>query len=398
MSRFCPNCGNEVADDARFCAGCGKPVSDGEPVQQRAEGGASRPSSVGFTPEPRATQQPSGPASPDLPPAPQPGPPPIDVPQPPQQPGGSRRWLKLAGGGCALVAGLGLLLVFVLVLAATCGGGGDSGGAGNGGASPSGDVVPNRATGTVTNANGEPIEGAEINLYGLSTVAGEDILDTTRSAADGTYSLEVPDGELQLYADYTFPYGGQQWTDYSLFPVGGPDSTTVFDGAEGVVQDYELRISGLEPGGDPNDDFAYYGGYIHVNYSEENSGTTPQDAAFTFVLTPTGPLADGSEGETITVERSYAQLSGGDDDDTLDTSSVLYDIPVGTYTMSGELALPDGTTFPLEIELFGNRSEQLEIVFEPLAGSADMIQVTTYAPGASEGQEDTQVMPWEQQY
>lgn len=415
MSRFCPDCGTEIAAGMRFCSKCGQAVAEKAPGQPEGYGVSSPNDATGqgsFTDR-------SG--TPDLPPAPQAGSPPGNIPPPPAQDtsgSGRRKWMVLGGGGCALVLGLGLLLILVLFLAAMCSSGGasdDSGGSdtvsavnsqyenseeGESSPTPSVDLEPGLAQGTVTTSAGEPLEGAKLYLTGLSTEAGSQVQANAETDSDGFYSIEVPDGEFEMSASYPIEdYEGQTWTNWELYPLDGEPMFSPFDGEDGLVRDFEWRLSGPIAGEDPDDAFSYYGAYIQLNYQEENTGATPQDTRFTFVLTPTVPLADGSEGGEITYERTFAQLGGYDDDSTLDTGGTLYDIPLGKYTLSGSIALPDGSEYPLQFdENFTDATESLEIVFEPDATSsrADLVQVNVYAEGSSAGQEDTYVEPWNQ--
>lgn len=169
--------------------------------------------------------------------------------------------------------------------------------------------------GTVVNAGGQPVPGAEVwadnTLYYNSNVLGT-------TDAQGRYSISLPrdsPGTWRAGGKLHKQYNGQ-WYDVSL----EVNDESAFAADAGAVRNFTLKISGERPGG------GYYGGVIwpDANYSDGDF----EMGQVELTLTPDGPLLDGSSGEVL--KR------------TLDGSSVA-NVPLGKYTVAARY-VPAGST------------------------------------------------------
>lgn len=201
------------------------------------------------------------------------------------------------------------------------------------------DVTPGRVVGTVVDPQGNPMEGVEVAVGGLGAADGN-LGGQTQTDANGEYSMDVPEGSFTAYGDVKRTFEGKGYT-FDLHPVS--EQTGPFKGEEGARRDFQWKLSGLRPDKDPSKESSYYGAAVDLNLMEMDAvDAPPDDAVARFTLTPAGPLVDGSEGEILTFERTIGGMQGRGGGG-LDSASLLYDIPLGTYTMRGELNGPDGT-------------------------------------------------------
>ncbi len=320
---YCPNCVTQAAEGAAFCAGCGQALGQTQPTQAASTTPAHPP------PAPRKRSKRAG----------------------------------IIGGiiGLLLLGCLGLLALGALLGPDdTNGETGDHGdhGATNGtangstglnadqGKAASTKAEPGVVSGKITDSAGKPIEGAEVRILG-TTSAGEDVSYYPKSGADGTYSTRVADGVYSIDASLTRDYSGRSF-EFTLHPTDNTDNE--FDSQGGIARDFVWKLSGFEPGGLKENYFSYYGGNIQMSYRTPDDAQFygipyPEESVATFTLTPTGPLADGSQGKPIKFERTAADLDRSDG--AIDDTSNLYDIPLGPYTLTGTLKTPDGTSVPL---------------------------------------------------
>lgn len=268
-------------------------------------------------------------------------------------------------------AAIGALLVAV-VLAACDGGSGTRAdpldGPGRGG-STSGPVIPRSGTpepgiakGRVTDEQGDPIAGAQLELTGYTGGSnGHD--DGLVTNADGEYRVEVPDGSYEIFGTAPLTFEGATYV-MNLRPADGDCSPG--RGADGIVKDMVLALSGplmCFDNLDPTLPESFVGATINLNHLSPR--TLPADASATFTLEPVGALADGSTGRVLTFTRTAAGLESSFG--APGTTADLPDIPLGRYRISGVAVLPDGSqqTLRFRPDDWGTPTETLEVGFEP---------------------------------
>lgn len=175
------------------------------------------------------------------------------------------------------------------------------------------------ATGKVTDASGKPISGARILLD--NTVFYDSYIHGT-TKEDGTYSIKVQEGAWRTFAYVDKLYNGKTYT-MELFP----DATDAF-AEEGAERNFVWKLEGKMPWEAEN----YYGGTLTLSKDLDFSGELED---IELVLTPSGPLIDGSTGEALT-------LRYGDSKWKLDYE--IMDIPIGRYIVTATLKNADGDT------------------------------------------------------
>ncbi len=229
-----------------------------------------------------------------------------------------------------------------------------------------------QVSGTVTDPRGQPLEGAEIEVSGTS-LAGERVRFTARSDASGRYALPVARGVYKINATLTTHYQGKRWR-LRLHPCDG-DNEMVSAGSAPVVKDFQWRLTGPIPGGDPTLADSYYGGSLWVRCSGEDDhireailAAGPEHFVCTFTFTPVGPRIDGGPGEVLTMARTVEALWSTETNVDLEATPYLHDIPLGQYTLTASLmssGLP-GRTAPVPISVDGGEWRDTgDISFEP---------------------------------
>lgn len=228
-------------------------------------------------------------------------------------------------------------------------------------------------SGTITNSQGQPLEGAEIEVSGVS-LAGERVRYTAKSDATGKYSLLVARGVYTIRAIVTRNYDGKRW-QLRLHPCD-EDNSMASAGSSPTIKDFQWRLTGLIPGGDPTFAGSYYGGSIWIRCSSSNeneqlervirSGGSEQFVC-TFTLTPTAPLIDGSPGTVLTMTRTVKALWSTEHNVELENSPYLYDIPLGRYTLTACLTFPGrlGRTAPVKLYDDQGWRDTVDVSFEP---------------------------------
>ncbi len=192
--------------------------------------------------------------------------------------------------------------------------------------------------------------------------------------ANGTYALRTMDTfrhakpvnatVVGVQASTTIAYHGYTYV-VDLFPLDGLCGTTSKGGfrgnsGTGVVRDFVVKLSGLKPcfkadaGQETSDrdtaSGSFYGGSIVVDLTERNgtgyfsdiADSAPKGSIITLILTPSGPLLDGSTGHTITRRMRIAPGR------TTYTYKLL-SIPTVFYTAAAKLTEPGGTARPLRL-------------------------------------------------
>lgn len=219
------------------------------------------------------------------------------------------------------------------------------------------DKTPGVVNGRAVDFAGNPLVDAEIMILGTTFAGGEDVSFYPRTGADGTYSMEVPDGNYSVSATWATTFDGRRYT-LDLLPGDGKRGRS-YPSKEGITQNFTLKISGLRPDGEtrPEEGYSYYGGQAEFTvediYSESfqtNHFATefPEGVTVKVTMTPDGALLDGSQGQPVTFEEKL--------DSKYDASFKGIDIPLGNYTVTGEAVKPSGETRALQVTLVGPAS------------------------------------------
>jgi hypothetical protein len=222
---------------------------------------------------------------------------------------------------------------------------------------------PNAIVGRVTTETGQPVAGASLRIVGYTGGAGlgRDI-ETVTSEADGTYRYEVPKGLYEVLGDGPLTFDGQTYL-FHLDPADG--SCEQAESADGIAKDFVLRLQGFMQcldGADPNGYLYYHGATVQA--FSRLSAAGPDDVV-EYVLEPSGPLADGRAGETLTMQRTVAAHSNTFG--PLESTSYLHDIPLGRYELSASLLAADGSRSPLLVSSTDDPtpSNSVQIAFAP---------------------------------
>jgi hypothetical protein len=193
--------------------------------------------------------------------------------------------------------------------------------------------------GRVTKEQGAPIAGAQLRIVGYTGGAslGREI-ETVVSGADGSYRYKVPVGLYEVLGQATIPFDGQSYL-FDLEPADGECGQQM--SASGIVKDFLLKLTGLVPCRNdslPDNYTSYHGAAIQL--FNRLAGSPSGETVVEYTLQATGSLADGSPGKTLTMKRTIAALrtSAG----PIDSTWILYDIPLAKYRVSAALIAPGG--------------------------------------------------------
>ncbi|MBB6096829.1 hypothetical protein HNR42_000241 [Deinobacterium chartae] len=170
-----------------------------------------------------------------------------------------------------------------------------------------------QVSGTVVDARGKPIAGAEVWVQPALTTG----LIRTRTDAKGRYSAQVLS---------TLPYTVKAWYEVNFegqrycLRLGMPKPTDfdAFTPDRPVVRNFRAQSSGVI------EDLKRHDGYFGAEVRLMSGGEgVPYDSELILTFEPQGPLADGSRGKTLT--RRVRLAEGG----------MVYDLPLGRYEVSG---------------------------------------------------------------
>jgi hypothetical protein len=194
-------------------------------------------------------------------------------------------------------------------------------------------------TGTVTDTKGQPIQGAEI-VIDNTLIYNSNLL--TNSDANGKYKVKLS-GAFTWVATATMNknYNGKTYK-YDLHPEKDEAFTS-----DGGVRNFNWKISGAKPGST-----GYYGAMIQLQ-SAFGSAIMAEDVDF--ILTPSGPLIDGSTGQPLTLKSGAPRT---------ENYYKLADIPLGRYTMKAKYS---GQYLKLLNTITNEKGTELVINFEPQA-------------------------------
>jgi hypothetical protein len=238
-------------------------------------------------------------------------------------------------------------------------------------------AAPFTVVGRAVNGAGKPLSGVEISIYG-TTIAGANTSFSALTGADGRFRQRVPDGIYGVGASLKRLYNNKEYL-FQLHPRDGLVGKR-HDAAKGIVKEFVWKISGLKPGETPGEEGShtegrkYYGGVVHVTAGEEEpfAGSTIEA-----ILTPRGPLIDGSAGQPRVFRKAIAAGERGY------FSWHLNNVPIGLYSMRVRLLSPSGER-PLglkaPIPFDAPFAPSINLDFKPTFGVPDMMQVAIEAP------------------
>lgn len=232
------------------------------------------------------------------------------------------------------------------------------------GATAAGQITPgepNVITGRVSTELGAPIANAAMRIVGYTGGAGlGQAFGTVETDDAGMYRADVTAGYYEVLGQGPLLFDGQAYL-FDLEPTDGSCEQALSDA--GIVKDFVLSLTGLKgcmPGIDPDSYASYHGAAIQLFDRTSGHGS---GAVVVYTLTPIGSLADGSEGKTLDLVRTVANLqqSAG----PIGESWMLHDIPLARYQLTAAMWEPDGTPVPLLVstDVDTTPSAEVEVSF-----------------------------------
>ncbi|GAB1406205.1 hypothetical protein MASR1M8_01240 [Thermomonas brevis] len=189
--------------------------------------------------------------------------------------------------------------------------------AGNGATAPT-KPQAGHIVGRVLDTRGQPLAGADILVENALLYAR--YLRGT-SGADGRFRVPVATGAWRVQASIVREYHGRSYT-LEL----EPSSTDTFGGEGGVV-DFTWKLQGRSPG---SGGYGYHGGFVQLSTALDYHGDLSD---VELVFTPSGPLIDGSSGETLRLRMH---------DHYWVQTFQIEDIPIGRYIVTATRKDADG--------------------------------------------------------
>ena len=206
---------------------------------------------------------------------------------------------------------------------------------------------PGIVQGTVLDRSGRPMPGVSVSAWFAipsQYLHTADVLKATTDAR-GHYAINVKETVAlgHVAANRTVEYLGKRCPlpFRRLDAGGGPRDSDVINREAGDIVNFTPALSGLrESDADPDNWASYFGNALTVdNDSRTNFHSLPAGSRLRLVLTPRGPLLDGSAGRVLVR------------DTALNNTSVNFswsDIPIGAYLASATLVLPGGGVQPVQ--------------------------------------------------
>lgn len=158
--------------------------------------------------------------------------------------------------------------------------------------------------GRVRQADGTPLAGVSV-LVDNSIFFNSHL--STKTDAQGYYTLTVPTGSWYAFAQLQKTYHGRRYTFYLH-----PENSASF-GGEGGIRDFTWRLTGERPAPLTG----YYGGLVTI---DNFPGVYLESGDIVFRFTPQGARVDGSAGEPLTLRAEDGHQ--------------ITDIPIGRYTVT----------------------------------------------------------------
>ena len=211
----------------------------------------------------------------------------------------------------------------------------------------------NTIKGTIYDAQGNTfqIPGAKVVVHALGDVIsiGDDPPVYNFSMDNNShYGSKVVSDLYSFHARAYMPLNGKT-VCIDLAPVDGKPFDYEQASKPGIVKDFKLMLTGLMPGGDPNN-LAYYCG-AHINFTDGAYNFTSEGywtclsakypgAKVVFNFAIAGPLLDGSEGQSQQIAAPVEAIK---------TGQWIIGIPLAAYRLTATLVTQDGSTMPLRL-------------------------------------------------
>lgn len=231
---------------------------------------------------------------------------------------------------------------------------------------------PGYLTGQATRADGRPLGGVQLRIFGTTDVGQRSSLDA-RTKADGTFSVRLPSGNFSL-RDALWPVNINGRPYRLPLYLSGEDNSD-FDSTEGATAQLVLRMSGKISAEKPDaDENAWFGGTIELEWIGSDGRTAdklPENAQLEVRLTPTSPLFDGTASTPVVHTRTLSWARA---------NRIISDVPLADYEVRVALKTA-GQTTPLlvasrEAMASAQRTplgEQAPIRFAPRSGSTPLL-------------------------
>lgn len=285
----------------------------------------------------------------------------------PRSPHARARFAPFTSISTLLAAAAGLAIAL-----AACAPDGNTGPARPGAVDPgtkSGSAEPGVIKGRVTTSDGAPLADADVTIVGL--IGGDNLgreIETLHTGADGEYRMEVPSGLYVVEGIGRLDFDGQTYL-YELNPADGTCDQEMSD--SGIVRDLVLRLTGplsCNPAQDLDSNASYHGASIQL-FDTLEDGSASEGDVIEFTLEPVTPLADGSTGQTLTMTRTVGALSTSFG--PIDSTWVLYDIPLARYRVSATITPSGGGPRPVLLSTMEapGAAPTVEVAFTSMASS-----------------------------
>lgn len=204
----------------------------------------------------------------------------------------------------------------------------------------SGDDSGNKGyvTGAITDTQGKPIAGAEV-VIDNTMIYNSNLL--TNSDAEGKYKVKL-NGHFTwaAYATFKKKYNGKNYK-FHLHP----DDENSFT-SDGAVRNFSWKLTGQRP----ESNTSFYGSWIQLQAA---FGSDVLAENVDFILTPDGPLVDGSTGQAITKRGGAPQTY---------SYFKLMDIPLGRYKVKARY---NGAYLTLKNLINNESGTEITLNFEP---------------------------------
>lgn len=183
--------------------------------------------------------------------------------------------------------------------------------------------APYSVTGVAVDTQGRPIAGARVWLEPAVTTG---LVEVTTDSSGRYLVTDLPNVPFYAKAWTEVDYNGERFCLRLGMP--NPSDYDAFTPEAGVVRNFQWRLSGVIE--DLRDYDGYFGGEVRLFLDGDMRGG---EVELTF--TPTGPLIDGSTGQTLVRTLNVNE------------ELMVYDLPIGAYSVTSVL-LENGSRTPLK--------------------------------------------------